>query len=370
MKSYVYIKLLKKVDQTIFCVDKNRDQKKYFDSIHGISVPYSSGQQVKRSVVDKFMEVLDQERAKVVMNYAFSGEGKIEQRETTELTDPRYADQLIAGWMRTPSDTTKDDDEGQVSYKRRSPLSISLMNPLHPKLVSMNKELVTFNRNGIFNDDLTIRKVKKNGKKEKTVEKWENDEIDEILKEKNELISKNKFIGPQTLVSGLFIVNMVIDIESLFTVPITLSDKQIPSEKEKELIDEGWEVIKFRGGKHIKLPINKIEEYTNALVDGLINWRISSNQSRTYDPMPIISIAVSDVGHENGYAIRSKLVQENGKISAKPVIEEGNENTKVYTTPIAGEIFLEDEINIDFKAIDKAKADIKQKIMNYYENLK
>ena len=49
----IYIRTLKRAEHTVFCVEKG--QKTYYDPQFNSYVPYSSGQQVKRSLIDELM---------------------------------------------------------------------------------------------------------------------------------------------------------------------------------------------------------------------------------------------------------------------------------------------------------------------------
>lgn len=61
MHNSLYIRGLRHVKHTVFCVDEG--QKTYYDPIAGHSVGYSSGQQVKRSILDAQCDALDSTRA-------------------------------------------------------------------------------------------------------------------------------------------------------------------------------------------------------------------------------------------------------------------------------------------------------------------
>jgi hypothetical protein len=50
MNAYIYLRALKHAEHTVFCVEKG--QKTYFDQQFNRFVAYSSGQQVKRSILD------------------------------------------------------------------------------------------------------------------------------------------------------------------------------------------------------------------------------------------------------------------------------------------------------------------------------
>jgi hypothetical protein len=51
--SFIYFRGLRHAEHTVFCVQEG--QKTYYDSQFGKYVPYSSGQQVKRSTLDSIL---------------------------------------------------------------------------------------------------------------------------------------------------------------------------------------------------------------------------------------------------------------------------------------------------------------------------
>lgn len=54
--SFIYLRGLKHAAFTVFCVENG--QKTYYDPQFNAIVPYSSGQQVKRSILEKLNDVL------------------------------------------------------------------------------------------------------------------------------------------------------------------------------------------------------------------------------------------------------------------------------------------------------------------------
>src|SRR5699024_330426 len=126
---------LRHVDLSVFCVENG--QKKYWDPIFNVWVPYSSGQQVKRSILNAINDELQVEPSPVTfvfdVNKNTLGEG-----EVLSLCDPQYFDQLLGGWMKA----AKGGKERTL--KRRSPFSISAMRPLHPLLGGRFTENATF----------------------------------------------------------------------------------------------------------------------------------------------------------------------------------------------------------------------------------
>lgn len=136
--SFIYLRGCKHAAFTVFCVEDG--QKSFYDPQFNVKVPYSSGQQVKRSIMDKLNEVLNVEPSPTEFYFDVDKKGALKEGEVLSSCDPHYADQLLGGWMRTP----KGGKEKAV--KRRSPFSISAMTPLHPLLASVPKENISFDR--------------------------------------------------------------------------------------------------------------------------------------------------------------------------------------------------------------------------------
>src|SRR5690606_21946896 len=156
-------------------------------------MPFSSGQQVKRSIMDALAEALNEPRAPITFNYeitAKKGEEMLENKEPWSPCDPRHADQLIGGWMRARP--------GAVTRKRRIPLSISAMRPLHPHLASMSKENLTFDRSE-HPERHPVRVLDPDGQ-EMTPE-----EIDTWLTSHDRALPRRHWIPDNTRTSGLFV---------------------------------------------------------------------------------------------------------------------------------------------------------------------
>lgn len=162
----LYLRGLKSIPLSVFCVDK--EQKFFYDPIYcnynsnNRKLPYSSGQQVKRSIMEEFLSALNVQRSSVTFVFK---QPKLSEAEVLSLCDPNYPDQLIGGWMlakdkddkkkgkKKENDSEEKDDN---VLKRRSPLSISAMVPLHPLLVGYHEENVSFDRS----DNKDLHKVK------------------------------------------------------------------------------------------------------------------------------------------------------------------------------------------------------------------
>ena len=136
---FIYLRGLKHANFTVFCVDKG--QKSYYDPQFNVSAPYSSGQQVKRSIMKSILDNMNIEPAPITFYSKLDKNGRLGEGEVVSLCDPLYVDQLLGGWMQALSGGTSGR-----TLKRRSPFSISAMTPLHPLLASLPKENVSFDR--------------------------------------------------------------------------------------------------------------------------------------------------------------------------------------------------------------------------------
>ena len=68
MEPYIYLRVLKHAEHTVFCVEDG--QKTYRDPLfNGKTVAYSSGQQVKRSILQALVDSLGEQLAPITFNY-------------------------------------------------------------------------------------------------------------------------------------------------------------------------------------------------------------------------------------------------------------------------------------------------------------
>lgn len=300
MKPYLYIRGLRVAEHTVFCVQDG--QKTYYDPISNRKVAYSSGQQVKRSIMDALSETLDEPRAPITYNYEISKKG-LENKEPWSPCDPHYADQLLGGWMRART--------GEITLKRRSPLSISAMRPLHPFLVSMNAENITFDRSE-HPEQNPVRVLNASGQ-ELTAE-----EIQEYLQSNKRTLPRRAWIPDNNRTTGLFVYDLAIDLKRLFTVATNQHEPELSPAMLEQLKEDGWETS--ADGEFLLCPEDRRREIAEGLAAAIVEWQITSNQSRTYSPQTTLAIAVSDNASLITAAIRADLDEENPQ-RAVPIID-------------------------------------------------
>lgn len=349
--SFIYMRGLKHAAYTVFCVADG--QKNYYDPQFNVKVPFSSGQQVKRSIIEKLNDVLHEEPSPITFYFDVDKKGSLKEGEVLSACDPRKADQLFGGWMRTP----KGGKEKAV--KRRSPLSISAMTPLHPLLAAFPKENISFDRS----DRPNVHKVVV---RNETGRILDDEEVGNFLNGSDRSLYR-KWIQDNSRATGLFTYDVAIDLRRLFCVSTNQFEPEISSDMVENLKKEGWKIIKNAFGENLLMPEDQRKKVIPAIADALIDWHITSNQARTFSLMETLAIAISDNANTLAAAIRAKLIDDNeDKPKAKPIVDENAGASTYVTLPCANYIVTESECA---DALDKAKQDLIGRMMNFdYEN--
>lgn len=350
--SFIYLRGCKHAAFTVFCVEDG--QKSYYDPQFNVKVPYSSGQQVKRSIMGKLNEVLNVEPSPTEFYFDVDKKGALKEGEVLSSCDPHYVDQLLGGWMRTP----KGGKEKAV--KRRSPLSISAMTPLHPLLASVPKENISFDRSDRPNvHKVVVRDASGNVLTDEQVSNFLNGSDRSLYR---------KWIPDNTRATGLFVYDVAIDLRRLFCVPTNQLEPEITSDMVETLKNDGWKVVNTVFGECLLMPKEQRDKIIPAIADALIDWHITSNQARTFSLMETLAIAISDNANTLAAAIRAKLIDgdNDSKPKAKPIIDEHAGAATYVTLPCASYIVTETE---SADALDKAKQDLVNRMLTFdYEN--
>ena len=344
MNSFIYLRALKHAEHTVFCVQDG--QKTYFDPQFNRVVAYSSGQQVKRSILETLTDELGVQMAPVTFNYNINAKKELENKEPWSPCDPNYVDQLLGGWMRAAG-------EGQI-LKRRSPLSISAMRPIHPLLAGVDKENLTFDRSDRPDQHPVNVRM---GDKLLTEE-----EIEAYLQDNNRTLPRRNWIPENARTSGLFVYDIAIDLRTLFCVSTNQHEPEISKERIEELKGKGWMLSKNVFGECLVLPKEEREKIIPALAKALINWRITSNQARTFSLMETLAVAISDNANTLAAAIRAKLVDDGEKPKAKPIVDETAGADLFVTLPCSSYIVTENE---SADALQKAEAKLIEMMMAF-----
>jgi hypothetical protein len=348
----IYIRTLKRAEHTVFCVADG--QKYYYDPQFNRRVPYSSGQQVKRSIIDSLSSALNEEPSPTTFLFDVNNRGEMKEGEVFATCDPTYADQLLGGWMKA-----EKGGKGRT-IKRRSPLSISSMRGLHPLLAGIDTENVSFDRSDRPNNKVIVRDEKNNILDDK--------QIAELLEGKDRSLSR-KWIPNNNRAVGLFVQDIAIDLRRLFCVLLNKLEPEITPETETKLREAGWEETTTVFGTCLVAPKEVREKLIPALAHAIINWTITSNQSRTFSLMETLAVSVSDNANKIACSIRAKLKEEEEN-KAEPIIEEEMAGVESYVTLAAGAYIRTKKETAD--ALDKAEQALidRMKAFDYQNQLK
>lgn len=349
--SFIYLRGLKHAAFTVFCVENG--QKFYYDPQFNVRVPFSSGQQVKRSVLEKLNDILGAQPSPTEFYFDVDKKGALKEGEVLSSCDPHYVDQLLGGWMRTP----KGGKEKAV--KRRSPLSISAMTPLHPLLSGLPKENISFDRSDRPNaHKVVVRDANGNV--------LTDEQVCDFL-DGNDRSLYRKWIPDNNRATGLFVYDVAIDLRRLFCVSTNQFEPEITADMVESLKTDGWKVVNTAFGECLLMPKEQREQLIPAIADALLDWQITSNQARTFSLMETLAVAVSDNANTLAAAIRAKLIDDNeSKPKARPIIDENAGAKTFIALPCANYIVTETE---SADALVRARQELIDRMMAFdYEN--
>jgi hypothetical protein len=349
---FIYLRGLRHAEHTVFGV--NDGQKFYNEPQFGRRMAYSSGQQVKRSV----LEALNMPFAAITFNWEIDKkEKKAYQKEPHSPCDPTFADQLLGGYMKAES--------GNMTVKRRSPLSISAMRPLHPLLGGLEypDENISFDRTSHPGANEVKVYWLENKKRKEELSK---EELEKWLTENRRSLPNRAFIQDQKRASGLFVYDVAIDLRTLFCVSTNKLEPELFPEIEAKLKAEGWVEGKNIFGDCLICPKNKRDEIIPALANAIINWRITSNQARTFSLMESLALAISENANQIAYAIRGDLREDTETQKAIPRIDK-TAKVKLFLTPSISGYISGETGRMD--ALEEAEAELIKLMSEFdYEN--
>ncbi|WP_345125936.1 hypothetical protein [Hymenobacter antarcticus] len=212
------------------------------------------------------------------------------------------------------------------------------MRPLHPLLAGMSSENITFDRS----DRPTLHKVIVRDADGKEMSE---EQIQALLKGSDRSVLR-KWIPENTRASGLFVYDVAVDLRTLFSVSTNETEPEVTPATREALQTAGWLPGLNTFGPCLVCPPEQREKLIPALAKALLDWRILTNQSRTFDLMKTLAVAVSDNANSIGAAIRAKLVPESEgseRPKARPVLER-IDGVDLFITPSAAEyVFTEEE---------------------------
>ena len=239
------------------------------------------------------------------------------------------------------------------------------MPPLHPLLggLEREKENITFDRTS-HPDHHKVNVFWLEGGKRG--EKLSEHELEDWLTTKKRSLPNRAFIQDLTRATGLFVYDIAIDLRTLFCVSTNKLEPELAPDIEKKLKELGWVEGKNVFGKCLILPKEEREKIIPALAHALINWRITSNQARTFSLMETLAVAISDNANQIAYAIRGELREDTDKQAAIPRLDE-TARASIFVTPSCSGYIQGTVGSAD--ALEKAEEKLIEHMLSFdYEN--
>ena len=237
-------------------------------------------------------------------------------------------------------------------------MSISALTALHPLLSGVPIENISFDRSDFPElHKVIVRDTQGN--------ELSDEEIETALNGSNRSLLR-KYIQNNKRATGLFVYDIAIDLRTLFCISTNQFEPEISPKMIETLKSKGWKESKNVFGECLVLPKEERDKVIPALAKALINWRITSNQARTFSLMETLAVAISDNANTLAAAIRAKLIDDGERPKAKPIVDETAGADLFITLPCANYIVTETE-SVD--ALKKAE----EKLINLmnafdYEN--
>lgn len=349
MNHFIYFRALKHADHTVFCVEKG--QKTFRDAQFGKNMAYSSGQQVKRSILETISNELNIPFAPTTFVFNVDKKKKLGEGEAWSACNPTYIDQLLGGWMKAESG-------GETrTLKRRSPFSISAMRPLHPLLAWNVNEDLTYDRSDKPQHQRVVVKDANN-------KVLSDEEVHDLLSGTNRSLHR-KWVPDNARTTGLFVHDVALDLRTLFAVSLNEFEPEVSPDTEEKLRAEGWVEGETVFGKSLIAPKELRDKVIPAVAHALLNWRITTNQSRTFSLMETLAVAISPNANKLAAAIRTKLKEDEDKV--EPIVDDSLDGVETFITlPAAGYIRTNTE---SANALESAEKRLVEMMSSYpYEN--
>lgn len=222
----------------------------------------------------------------------------------------------------------------------------------------MPKENITFDRSDMPNiHKVIVRDV--------SGTPLSNEQIEKFLEGSDRSLLR-KWIPDKRRTTGLFVYDAAIDLRTLFCVSTNQMEPEVSKEMIEMLKSQGWVESKNVFGNCLVLPKEERNKIIPALAKALINWRITSNQARTFSLMETLAVAISDNANTIPAAIRAKLIDDGEKPKAKPIVDETAGADLFVALPCSNYIVTENE---SADALQKAEQKLVNIMMAFdYEN--
>jgi hypothetical protein len=334
----LYLRVLYGVEQMVFNVGDD-GVKKHFEPITKKVYAYGSSANVKRNIKELFSELSKIEtpktefkkKASVKNNTILVNENRKGEQDgvsiSIDVKNPICS--IFGAWSSDKSEATSK----YVKAAIKSCFNVSDMIPVHPLLQNLGKtETGVFvgDRNSIVTLGAKIGSDEVTLKTPEQAAEMVGCSIEDAKKVFGSLRPMNLYEDKQTA-NGLYQETFSIDIEAFGKVKLsscTVSESTI-----KELLDNGWRIVKVHGEDYLSPSREDILKLWEYFVEALIEWDFSSNNSLHGSVKEDLRYSVSmNAKRLNQCTTASVYRNEGGELKAKLSLRNCDEVFNFNTT--------------------------------------
>ena len=363
-KCTLNIRFIYKINNLVFNVGDN-GSKMHYDPQFNRSYGFASADNIKHCIKDKFSDITDITIPQRTYIKNIKNGDKDKQGELyTDFNLENPITRLFGIWNPTDLKTSYS------KYNKcsiTSMMRISEMLPIHPLLVTTNKECGV--NVGNLNDKVCF--------KDKDTYYYSIEDLSKIksLDDAQKLIQETRpmnFFEKNITSSGIYYYDIHIDLHHLRYTDIsgvTLTDETINEYKNK-----GYDIIldNKKGKKYFVVPLNEALQSFYDLIDALFNWQFLSNNT-THGSMPeLLRITPSiDNTHLWQNANGAKLNPDGKTASLDFYSIEDEQKTNVFSfnTKALKQVYYNENFNYDIFAAKLANENIKKLGENVIKNI-
>ena len=359
----LYFKTLYGVNQIVFNVGESGKVKANFDPVYGRKFAFGSSANVKHNLKEKFCELSGLETPEVQFKK------KVQYKDDTIKIGSKENDEqggvstfidvnnfspvpvIFGAWASDMKKGTKK----YVKTAMKSCIQVSDMRPVHPllqKLSDPDTGVFVGDRNSsivlaIDNDTLytpedALEFVKgKNGKI--TI-----DDVKELFNQRKMNLYEDKETA-----TGIYEETFAIEIETFGKVDLSSID--ISEEDKNTLKGKGWEEIEINKEKYLSPGKERLMELWTFLVDAMLSWDFSSNNSLHGNRKEPLRYSISMDGNKIAYCnSATTYTNDNGKLTATLSLLD-HKSVLNFNTPALGKWHTCQDMKLDIDAEEKVR---------------
>lgn len=340
--------------------------KKFTDPLFGVTYGYGSAANVKhnnkmlfadnigmmplKKVFTKMLDVKDGQLCK---------SDKGEQSGVSVKIDLNNPNVIFGAWDNVTSKTG-----GKTDAKLKSAIRFSAFEPLHPLLIRNNRAKDGVNHGQRGYDEVYAEYTKKGNNKVTLVGAEEiSGTTGCTIEDAENWLNGQRLVNiyePVETINGIYKTDITIETDRLYRfTKEELLDILTHEEIETLINEKGWRTIETLGTTYYMPPKEEVEKVYEALIDAILNWDFSSNNSLNGGIKQLLRV---DVAFNNTnkwqYATYGTLLKDTEKPKAILTLHNDLDDVYSFTTPLLESVpytCADTDKGVSVNALDEAK---------------